>query len=170
MVCPEPVTNPLAQPRAEHHLGFNLCVIERLDLWYGVRLPLHYLEHAHKIQIAAIGRHPPLTHVDDARFENVGGLVGRATGQGAGEEFHDCGRETGLLLVDAGRVQPTSFGVYVGGDGVGAEDMAGEGVELRGAIPEEEGESDGGEGVVVGVVGGVCENHFFLVLLQILLL
>lgn len=63
--------------------------------------------------------------------------------------------------MDAGRVQPTSFGVDVRGDGVGAEDMAGEGVELRGAIPEEEGESDGREGVVVGVVGGMCEDHLF---------
>ena len=50
------------------------------------------------------------------------------------------------------------------GDGVGAENMAGKRVELRGTVPEEESEGNRREGVRIGVAGGVCEDHvaFFL--------
>jgi len=57
-------------------------------------------------------------------------------------------------------VQPARFRVDVRRDGVGAQDMTGEGVELRGAIAEEEREGYGWEGVAVGVVGRVGEHHF----------
>lgn len=42
---------------------------------------------------------------------------------------------------------------------VGAEHMSGEGIELRRGVSEEEGEGDGWEGVGVGVVGRMGENH-----------
>lgn len=45
------------------------------------------------------------------------------------------------------------------GDCVGAQDMSGERVELWGRVSQEVGEGDGREGMRVGVVGGVCENH-----------
>lgn len=45
-------------------------------------------------------------------------------------------------------------------EGVGAHDMLGEGIELRGAVPEEEGERDGRERMAIGMVGSVRENHF----------
>lgn len=44
-------------------------------------------------------------------------------------------------------------------EGIGAHDMLGEGIELRGAVPEEEGERDRRERMAIGVVGGVRENH-----------
>lgn len=37
--------------------------------------------------------------------------------------------------------------------------MAGEGVQVRRVVTEEEGERDSRERVGVGVVGGACENH-----------
>lgn len=51
------------------------------------------------------------------------------------------------------------LGVNIAGDGVGAEDMRGEGIEARRAVAEEEGEGDGRKRVGVGMVGRVCENH-----------
>ena len=56
-------------------------------------------------------------------------------------------------------MQTARVPVDVRGDGVGAENMAGERVELRGTVPEEEGEGDGRKGVRIGVAGGVCEDH-----------
>jgi len=38
--------------------------------------------------------------------------------------------------------------------------MVGEGVELRRAVSEEEGERDGRKGMAIGVVCRVSENHF----------
>lgn len=49
--------------------------------------------------------------------------------------------------------------VQLAGDGVGAQHMLGKGVELRRAVPEEEGQRHRRERVRVFVVGGVCENH-----------
>lgn len=46
------------------------------------------------------------------------------------------------------------------GNGVGAQDVGGERVELWGGVSEEVGECDGREGVGIGVVGAVSENHF----------
>jgi len=45
------------------------------------------------------------------------------------------------------------------GDGVGAEDMGGEGVETWRVVAEEVSEGDGRKRVRVGVVGRVRKNH-----------
>lgn len=44
-------------------------------------------------------------------------------------------------------------------EGIGAQHVRGKGIELRRRVSEEEGEGDGREGVGVGMVGRVCENH-----------
>lgn len=57
------------------------------------------------------------------------------------------------------RIKSLSPRVDMVGDGVGAEDMGGEWVELRRGIAEKEGEGNGGERVRIGMSGRVCENH-----------
>ncbi|EEY16012.1 peptide chain release factor 1 [Verticillium alfalfae VaMs.102] len=59
-----------------------------------------------EVEVAGLGAHPALAHVDDARLEDVAGLVGAraAAGDGGGQELEDGGRQTGLFEVDAGRV------------------------------------------------------------------
>ncbi len=44
-------------------------------------------------------------------------------------------------------------------NGICAQDMSGKGIELRRAVSEEVGEGDGREGVRVGMVRRVGENH-----------
>lgn len=61
--------------------------------------------------------------------------------------------------MNASGVEALRLRVDMAGDGVGAQDMSGKRVELRGGVSQEVGEGDGRERVRVGVVGGVCENH-----------
>lgn len=61
--------------------------------------------------------------------------------------------------MDAGGVEALGFRVDMARDGVGAEDMGGERIELRRRVSQEVGEGDGRERVGVGVIGGVRENH-----------
>ena len=50
-------------------------------------------------------------------------------------------------------MQATGVGIDVGIQGIGGEDMAGEGIELRRVIAKKEGEGDGWEGMRVRVIG-----------------
>lgn len=93
-------------------------------------------------------------------FEDVWGLGGGFVCEGGREEFYDGGGYVGFFEVDVGCVEVVGGRVDVGVDGVGVEDMRGKGVELGGVVVEEESEWDGGEGMGVGVVGGVGEDYF----------
>ena len=62
--------------------------------------------------------------------------------------------------MNSGGVQSARVPVDMRRDGIGAEDMIGEGIQLRRAVSEEEGEGDGRKGVAISVVCRVSENHF----------
>lgn len=150
----------LSQPGSEHNLGFHLGVVQSSRLGNAVHLSFDYRQHADEVEVSRLGGHPAFAHVHHGSLEDVGGLGGGPACEGGREELHDGGGHAGLLEVDAGCVEAAGGRVDVGVDGVGAEDMRSKGVELGGAVAEEESERDGGEGMGVGVVGGVGEDHF----------
>jgi hypothetical protein len=61
--------------------------------------------------------------------------------------------------VDAGGVKSAGLGIDIVLNGVGAQDVGGEGIELRRRVSKEVSESDGREWVRIGVVCRVSENH-----------
>jgi hypothetical protein len=56
-------------------------------------------------------------------------------------------------------VKSAGFWVDIVLNGVGAEDMGGEGIKLRRRVSEKVGESNGREWVGIGMVCRVSENH-----------
>lgn len=122
-----------------------------------VALALHHTQKARPFEVAALGLHPSFPDVDDAFLQDEGlalAVAGRAEGA-FGEEFEDGGRDTGSFEMETGRVQALGDRVESAGDHVGGEHVGGVGVR----IAEEVGEGDGGEGVVVGCVGGIKFDH-----------
>ena len=171
------LADPLAQPRAEDDgcgdIGRGGSSLGRGDgtgnsggggvgARGGVQLLLDDGQDADEVEVAAFGLHPSPAHVDDAGLEDVAGLVAVAADaarDAGGQQLEHSGRQARFLVVDADGVQPPRGRVDVAGDGVGAQDVGGEGVELRRGVAQEVGQGDGREGVGVGVVGRVREDH-----------
>lgn len=118
-------------------------------------------ENARKVEVFALRLHPALLDINGAGLENVRGfLATRATAHHAAwEQLVDGAGHAALLEMNTRGVQALRVGVDMAGDGVGAEDVAREGVELGRGVAEEVGEGDGGKRVGVGVVCRVRENH-----------
>lgn len=149
-----------AQSRPEYHRRGHVGLARHvLDRKFEILL-LDDGENTSEIEVSTFRLHPSLFDVDDTRLQNVRSFVATvATCDTAREHFENGAWHATLLQVNPGGVEPLCLGVDMAGDGIGAQDMGGEGIELGGGVAEEVGESDGGKRVRILMSGGMRENH-----------
>ena len=153
----------LANSRLEHDGGRHIGLIAVLPLSFDRNvkvLPLDDRKHTCKIEVLALGAHPPFPDVHDAVLEDIGSFVPRSTTRHAGwQQLEYRTWDATLLQVNASHVQALRVRVDMARDDVRAEDMAGEGIKPWRRVSEIVGKGDGRERVRIGMRSRIGENH-----------